>query len=124
MSLMGGRRRHRGGGGRRTPSEVTPHRAELAHFDQGPWPAVAVPSWPPHLIEIVERLSGRRFDADLFRVYELARGYCAYPGPTLTAELELATWPGEPPEDEPDVTPSPRVVTAAASDHDPYDLGD
>lgn len=56
-------------------------------FDDGPFHSHEVAEFPPQLVELVERMSGKRFDPLLFAAYERARTFIDYQGIPITPQL-------------------------------------
>lgn len=115
-------------------------RDPVAHaFEVGPWPVLEVPAWPADLVALVERVTGRPFEAPLHAAYERVRAFLAYGGPTLTPALLAAqrrggetprgavppVHPPAAPKASRDTPTAPKASMRHEADGiDPTDLGD
>jgi len=70
----------------------------LQAFDAGPFPAVYVEPWPPALVELVTRQTGRRFDdlASFLAEYERAKAFLGHEAVQLTPALIHQQWLSDP----------------------------
>lgn len=60
----------------------------VADYEAGPFPHQAVAAFPPELVIIMERRTGRPFDPELLAEYERARAFLGYEGIALTPQLQ------------------------------------
>lgn len=133
--MRGSWREKRRDRGAKAPTELHADPA-VRSYEQGPFPAVVLPDFPPLLVELVQRVTGRPFDAGVFAAYERIRAFTGYRGVNLVPRLEQAQWRTEvdPPADRPLAAPAtgraPAKAAKAPADRkkvrgiDPRDLGD
>lgn len=144
-----GKRRLPLGGLVEKPSGVVTARSEIRAdalikaYEQGPFRSAPLPDWPPALVQLFERFSGRKFDPAAFAEYERVRAFLDYAGVELTGPLRQAQWledtvperENEPPVKPPGLAargPSDEVLRERVRNvtrgpgaaYDPSDLGD